>query len=59
MTLYYQENPQDLEIYNLLDPDPRENQIFAATHISLGSYHAGVVCNDVSTNYDFVLVPTA
>jgi len=57
MTIYYQENPLDIEIYNLLDPDPRL-QIFAATHISLGSYHAGIVCNDVSTNYDFVPVPS-
>ena len=46
-----------LEIYNLLDPDPKNTQIFAATHISLGSYHAGIVCNDVSTNYEFVPVP--
>lgn len=30
-----------------------------AQHISYGSYHAGVVCNDISTDYEFDLVPSA
>jgi hypothetical protein len=45
---------QDLNAFALLDPDPRNgDQVFCAQHISSGSYHSGVVCNDISTNYDF------
>ena len=38
----------------MLDPDPNNgDQVFCAQHISYGSYHAGVVCNDISTDYEF------
>ena len=44
----------ELNAFALLDPDPNNgDQVFCAQHISYGSYHAGVVCNDVSTDYDF------
>lgn len=37
-------------IYSLLDPLPRKGyQVYAAQQLSFGSYHAGVVCDDVST----------
>ena len=37
----------EFSIHKLLDP-PRSSgeQINYATHISLGAYHGGVVCND-------------
>lgn len=28
-----------------------------ATHASFGTYHAGVVCNDVDTNYELEKLP--
>lgn len=31
--------------------------MYCAQHISFGAYHAGVVCNDIATNYPFVPVP--
>ncbi len=45
----------EFSIHKLLDP-PRQSgeQINYATHISLGAYHGAVVCNDLTTNYEFV-----
>jgi len=54
------QGPQEefFSAFHLLDPDPsRSEQVFCAQHISFGSYHAGVVCDDISTNYPFTPVP--
>ena len=53
-------NPQEefFSPFNLLDPDPaRKEQVYCAQHISFGAYHAGIVCNDIATDYPFVPVP--
>lgn len=50
----------EFSAFTLLDPDPgNDDQVFCAMHLSYGAYHAGVVCNDVSTNYDFTGLPSA
>jgi len=47
-------------VFHLLDPDPsKRDQVYCAQHISFGAYHAGVVCDDVSTSYPFEPVPPA
>ena len=52
------QNGKPFSAFNLLDPPPGNNeQVFVAMHISYGQYHAGVVCNDISTNYEFERLP--
>lgn len=43
--------------FSMLDPCSSSEQVYYCTHVSYGQYHAGVVCNDVSTNYDFAPLP--
>ena len=43
--------------FTLLDNAKTDFQTYFATHVSFGSYHAGVVCNDVDTNYEFEELP--
>lgn len=45
----------EFTIHKLLDPPRSSNeQINYATHISLGAYHGGVICHDITTNYEFI-----
>lgn len=55
------EHGEEFNAFNLLDPPSNSKlyQVLVAQHISYGSYHAGVVCNDISTNYDFEPLPMA
>ena len=51
---------EELNAFNLLDPLVSSgNQVFCAQHVSIGSYHGGVVCHDITTNYDFTPLPNA
>ena len=46
--------------FDLLDPDPKfKDQVNCALHVSCGSYHGGVVTNDISTDYEFTPLPSA
>lgn len=47
-----------LSALNLLDPSAeRKEQVYCAMHVSLGTYHGGVVVDDISTNYPLELLP--
>ena len=50
-------NLLDPPLYNLKTGQKNSEQVFVAMHISYGQYHAGVVCNDISTNYEFERLP--
>jgi hypothetical protein len=48
----------NVSIFTLLDPHEKSGQqVYTAQQISFGSYHAGVVCNDVSTPGPFMPLP--
>ena len=49
---------KDFSAFKLLDPPETLNeQVYIASHVSYGQYHAGVVVNDISTNYEFEVIP--
>lgn len=54
------EKGKEFSAFDLLDPDPKfKDQVNCALHVSCGSYHGGVVTNDISTDYEFTPLPSA
>jgi len=45
---------EEFNAFTLLDSNLKSTQIYSATHLCYGMYHAGVVCNDVDTNQELV-----
>jgi hypothetical protein len=46
----------EADVFNLLGGKPSRQTVLqqcSAKHVSLGTYHGGVVCNDVDTDYEF------
>ena len=49
----------NFSVLNLLDPDlSRKEQVYCASHISLGTYHGAVVVDDICTNYPLEIIST-
>ena len=54
---HHDKEPTEFNSFTMLDNAKTEYQTYFANHVSFGSYHAGVVCNDVDTNYEFEELP--
>ena len=55
---YIEINSKEFSAFNLLDPPLiNKEQVYVASHVSYGQYHAGMCVNDISTNYDWEELP--